>query len=450
MRKIVQTFVLFLISAATVLAQQAQQPTSQVPTPVQPPKAGTAQQPAPARRIVVRAARMLDVRSGQMVANPVIVIEGDRIVSIGGQAPQGAELIDLGNATLLPGLMDMHTHLTFEPQLLGYQGLGISPQREALFGAKNAKLTLEAGFTVARNVGAGGFSDVALRDAIEAGDVPGPRLLVSGPSMGITGGHCDDNLLPYEYHSTSPGIADGPAAVQHKVRELIKYGASVIKVCATGGVLSRGTDPRTSQVTREELQMLVSEAHRLGRTVAAHAHGGEGIIWASEAGVDSIEHGSYLDDAGIAVMKKNGTYLVPTLYLMDWFLENAERVGMPDYGIRKGREVLPIARKNFARAVQQGVKVAFGTDSAVYPHGLNGREFAVYVRLGMTPLAAIQSATLNTADLIKMSDRLGTLEPNKLADIIAVDGNPLDDISTLERVKFVMKGGRVYKNDYKK
>lgn len=404
-------------------------------------------QPAP-KRTIVRAARMLDVRSGQMVANPVIVIEGDRIVSVGGQPPQGAEVIDLGNATLLPGLMDMHTHLTFEPQHLGYSGLGISGEREALYGAKNARLTLLSGFTVARNVGAGSFSDVALRDAIDAGDVPGPRLLVSGPSMGITGGHCDDNLLPYDYHSTSPGIADGPAGVQKKVRELIKYGASVIKVCATGGVLSRGTDPRTSQVTSEELRMLVSEAHRLGRTVAAHAHGGEGIIWASEAGVDSIEHGSYLDDAGIAAMKKNGTYLVPTLYLADWFLENAARIGAPEWGVRKGREVLPIARKNFQTAVKQGVKIAFGTDSAVYPHGLNGREFAVYVKLGMTPLAAIQSATIHAADLMKWSDRVGTIEPNKFADLIAVDGDPLQDVTTLERVKFVMKGGQVYKNEY--
>ena len=425
----VRALVLVFVGAALALAQQSQPPS------------------AP-QRVVVRAARLLDVRSGQIIANPVVVIEGDRIVSVGGQVPQGARVIDLGNATLLPGLMDMHTHLTFDPQSLGYSGLGISTPREALIGAKNARLTLEAGFTFARNVGAGGFSDVALHDAIEAGDVPGPRLLVSGPSMGITGGHCDDNLLPYEYHSTSPGIADGAASVQKKVRELIKYGASVIKVCATGGVLSRGTDPRTSQVTREELQMLVSEAHRLGRTVAAHAHGGEGIIWASEAGVDSIEHGSYLDDAGIAAMKKNGTYLVPTLYLADWFLENAARIGAPEWGVRKGREVLPIARRNFQNAVKQGVKIAFGTDSAVYPHGLNGREFAVYVKLGMTPLAAIQSATIHSAGLIKMADQLGTIEAKKFADIIAVDGNPLDDITTLERVKFVMKGGQVHKNEY--
>jgi imidazolonepropionase-like amidohydrolase len=273
-------------------------------------------------------------------------------------------------------------------------------------------------------------------------------MLASGPSLGITGGHCDENQLPWEMHVTSMGVADGVDGVVKKVRENIKYGASVIKICATGGVLSKGDDPRHSQYTREELRAAIADAHRLGRTVAAHAHGGEGIVWASEAGIDSIEHGSYLDDGGIAAMKKNGTYLVPTLYLADWFLENAARIGAPEYGVKKGREIFPIARRNFQNAVKQGVKVAFGTDSAVYPHGLNAREFALYVKLGMTPLQAIQSATINAADLAKMSADLGTIEAKKLADIIAVDGSPLDDITTLERVKFVMKGGRVYKNEY--
>jgi imidazolonepropionase-like amidohydrolase len=391
---------------------------------------------------------MLDVRSGQMVANPVIVIEGDRVVSVGGQSPQGAEVIDLGNATLLPGLMDMHTHITFDPQYLGLRGLTVSIPREALIGAKNARITLEAGFTFIRNVGANGYADVALAEAIDAGELPGPRMLASGPSLGITGGHCDENQLPWEMHVTSMGVADGVDGVVKKVRENIKYGASVIKICATGGVLSKGDDPRHSQYTREELRAAIADAHRLGRTVAAHAHGGEGIVWASEAGIDSIEHGSYLDDAGIAAMKKNGTYLVPTLYLADWFLENAARIGAPEYGVNKGREIFPIARRNFQNAVKQGVKVAFGTDSAVYPHGLNAREFALYVKLGMTPLQAIQSATINAADLAKMSADLGTIEAKKFADIIAVDGSPLDDITTLERVKFVMKGGRVYKNEY--
>src|SRR5579862_3968989 len=307
-----------------------------------------------------------------------------------------------------------------------------------------------AGITSVRNVGAGGFVDVNLRDAINAGQVPGPRMLVSGPPLSITGGHCDNNLLPFEYHATSDGVADGVAAVQQKVRQNIKYGADLIKVCASGGVLSKGDDPQASQYTLEEMKAIVADAHRLGRKVAAHAHGAQGILWASEAGVDSVEHGSYIDDAGIAEMKKNGTYLVPTLYLADWFLENAERLHVPPEMIAKGREVMPAARKNIAHAFASGVKVAFGTDAAVYPHGLNAHEFAVMVKLGLTPLQAIQSSTVNAADLLGWSDKMGTVEVGKWGDIIAVDGDPLQDVTTLERVKFVMKGGEVVKNDYGK
>jgi imidazolonepropionase-like amidohydrolase len=297
-------------------------------------------------------------------------------------------------------------------------------------------------------VGAEGYSDVALRDAINSGDVPGPRLLVSGPALGITGGHCDNNLLPANYHATGDGVADGVAAVQRKVRENIKYGSDIIKICATGGVMSKGDDPEHSQYTMEELKAIVADAHRLGRRVAAHAHGAEGIRWASEAGVDSIEHGSYLDEAGIAAMKKNGTYLVPTLMLEDWLLENMEKIHLPEYAQQKARAIFPIAQKNMARAFANGVKVAMGTDAAVYPHGLNARELAVYVKLGMSPADAIRTATVNAAELLGWSDRVGAIEPGKYADLIAVDGDPLADISTLQRVKFVMKGGIVYKNEY--
>ena len=228
----------------------------------------------------------------------------------------------------MPGLIDAHTHITFDPKF-GYDRLAISLPREALIGAKNARITLLAGFTTIRNVGATEFADIALRDAINAGDVPGPRIDASGPALSITGGHCDDNLLPYEWHATEVGVADGVENVQHKVREIIKYGADVIKICATGGVLSLGDNPQASQYTQEELRAIVADAHRLGRKVAAHAHGAQGILWATEAGVDSIEHGSYIDDAGIAAMKQHGTYLVPTLYLGDWFLENAPKTGVP-------------------------------------------------------------------------------------------------------------------------
>src|SRR5271157_3105259 len=403
--------------------------------------------------VVVHAGHLLDVKNGKVLADQMLVVEDGKIVSTGAAGetivPADAVRIELPNATVLPGLIDAHTHLTMDPKF-GYDRLAISVPREALIGAKNARLTLLAGFTTVRNVHAGGYSDVALRDAINAGDVPGPRMLVSGPALGITGGHCDNNMLPFDYHATGDGVADGVEAVQHKVREVIKYGADLIKICATGGVLSHGDNPQASQYTLEEMKAIVADAHRLGRKVAAHAHGAEGIRWASEAGVDSIEHGSYIDDAAIATMKKNGTYLVPTLYLADWFLENAERIGTPPELIAKGREVMPAARKNVARAFAAGVKVGFGTDAAVYPHGLNAHEFAVMVKLGLTPLQAIQAATINDADLLGWSDKVGTIEPGKWADIVAVDGDPLADVTTLERVKFVMKGGEVVKNQYAK
>jgi len=403
--------------------------------------------------VAIHAGRVLDVKTGKLLSDQMVVIEDGKIVSVGTAAeakpPADALRIDLSNATVLPGLIDAHTHLTMDPKF-GYEELGISIPRETLTGAKNARVTLLAGFTTVRNVGASGYTDVALRDAINAGDVPGPRMLVSGPALGITGGHCDNNLLPFEYHATGDGVADGIAAVQHKVRENIKYGSDLIKICATGGVLSKGDDPQASQYTLEELKAIVADAHRLGRKVAAHAHGAQGILWASEAGVDSIEHGSYIDDAGIAEMKKNGTYLVPTLYLGDWFLENAAAAHVPDFYLAKAKAVMPAARKNIAHAFASGVKVAFGTDAAVYPHGLNAHEFAVMVKLGLTPLQAIQAATINAADLLGWAGKVGSLEPGAWADIVAVDGDPLKDVTTLERVKFVMKGGEVVRNEYGK
>jgi len=411
-------------------------------------------QTAPATHVVLRAGRVLDVKTGQTLTNQAIVIENDKIVSIGpasaAKPASGAKVIDLPNATILPGLIDAHTHLTGNPKDVGYSALGISAPREALIGAHNAKTTLEAGFTTVRNVGAGGFSDVALRDAINDGDVPGPRMLVSGPALGITGGHCDNNLLPYEWHATEDGVADGIAAVQHKVREDIKYGADVIKICATGGVMSKGDDPNASQYTIEEMKAIVAEAHRLGRKVAAHAHGAQGVIWASDAGIDSIEHGHLMNDESVATLKKNGTYLVPTLYLMDWHRENAAKTNLPDFIRKKMEMVSEQGQNNAKKAFAAGVKIGFGTDAAVYPHGLNAHEFAVYVRLGMTPLQAIQTSTINDADLLGWTDKVGTLDSGKFADIIAVYGDPLQDITTLQHVKFVMKGGEVVKNDYAK
>ncbi len=405
------------------------------------------------KRTVIHAGKLLDVKTGNTLSDQAIVIEGDKIVSIGAMSALklsgNDKRIDLANATVLPGLIDAHTHLTFDPQF-GYEGLSISVPREALIGAKNAKVTLEAGFTTVRNVGADGYADVALRDAINAGDVPGPRMLVSGPPLGITGGHCDNNLLPAEYHATGDGVADGVAQVQHKVRENIKYGADLIKVCATGGVLSKGDDPNASQYTLEEMKAIVADAHRLGRKVAAHAHGAQGVIWASEAGVDSVEHGHLMNDEAIATLKKNGTYLVPTLYLIDWQREHAAEANLPNFLKAKMELVSQSAKGNAKKAFAAGVKIGLGTDAAVYPHGLNAHELEVYVQLGMTPLQAIQTATVNDADLLGWTSKIGTIESGKFADIIAVDGDPLHDITTLQHVKFVMKGGEVVKNGYGK
>src|SRR5437762_4509587 len=385
-----------------------------------------------AKRTIVRAGKLLDVKSGKLQSNQLVVIEGDKIVSVGPASeikPSSSDtLIDLSNATVLPGLIDAHTHLTFNPHF-GYETLAISVPREALTGAHNARVTLEAGFTTVRNVGARGYSDVALRDAINAGDVPGPRMLVSGPALSITGGHCDNDLLPYEYHATSDGAADGVEQVQHKTREIIKYGADLIKVCATGGVLSKGDDPNASQYTLEEMKAIVADAHRLGRKVAAHAHGAQGVIWASEAGVDSVEHGHLMNDAAIATLKKNGTYLVPTLYLVDWQREHAAQANLPEYAKRKMEMVSATGKQNAKKASEAGVEIGLGTDSAVYPHGLNAHELAVYVSLGMSTLQAIQTATINDADLLGWTDNVGTLDSGKWADIIAVDGDPLQDIT---------------------
>ncbi|ABF40827.1 Pro-Hyp dipeptidase [Candidatus Koribacter versatilis Ellin345] len=405
-------------------------------------------QSTPNNVVVVKAGHLLDVKTGQYQNNVNIVIESGVIKSVGsGAPPAGAKVIDLSNATVLPGLTDAHTHLTYDAGDVGLKGLTISPEKEALNGAGNARITLLAGFTTVRNVGARAFADVALRDAINDGHVPGPRMLVSGPALSISGGHGDNNLQPWEDHSYGDGVADGVDAVQHKVRDNIKYGADVIKFMATGGVMSKGDNPEHSQYTLEEMKMIVSEAHRFGRKVAAHAHGVQGIMWATEAGVDSIEHGTYINDEAIALMKQHGTYLVPTLYLTEWLPENADKIGIPPYVKAKMNVVLPLLRKNISHAFASGVKVAFGTDAAVYPHGLNGHEFKTYVDLGMTPLQAIQSSTIGAPDLLGMTDKIGTVEAGKFGDLIAVTGDPLKDITELQRVKFVMKGGEVYKDE---
>lgn len=426
---------LVIVCALTASITQSQTP---------PASSGTAD-------VAVKAGRVLDVRTGKYLANQVIWIHEGRIQSMGDAAemqtkiPAGTRAIDLSQMTVLPGLIDCHTHLTDSPYLLGPAGLHTSVPRAALMGARNARVTLEAGFTTVRNLGADGFADVALRDAINAGDVPGPRILASGPPLSITGGHGDQNFLAPEYHYSSEGVVDGTDAAIHRVRENIKFGADVIKLMATGGVLSEGDNPQFEQLSPEEMRAAVETAHGLGRKVAAHAHGALGIKNAVLAGVDSIEHGSYINEEDIQLMKQHGTYLVPTLYLGDWFQENAAKLGVTPNMLEKAKAVMPAARVNIANAFRGGVKVAFGTDAAVYPHGLNAHEFGVMVHLGLTPLQAIQAATVNAADLLGWTDRVGTLESGKFADLIAVSGDPLADVTVLEHVRFVMKGGEVIK-----
>ena len=401
----------------------------------------------------VRCGKLLDVRSGRMLADQVIVFDANGMITAVGPAAStsptgGVAVLNLSNATCLPGLIDVHTHLTGDPSASGYQGLGISVPREALTGAKNARLTVRAGFTTVRNVGASGYTDVALRDAIDAGDVQGPRMMVSGPPLGITGGHCDNNLLPFEYHYKAEGVADGPWAARAKVRETIKYGADVIKVCASGGVLSKGDQPGTPQYTLEELQAIAEEAHKLGRKVAAHAHGTQSIKDAIRAGIDSIEHSSLIDDEGIALAKQHGTYLVFDIYNDDFILQEGAKAGMLAESIEKEKKIGRLQRENFRHAFQSGAKIAFGTDAGVYPHGDNARQFGKMVEWGMKPLDAIQAATIRAADLLGWSAKAGVLEPDHYADIIAVSGDPLSDVRALESVKFVMKNGAVVRDDF--
>ena len=409
-----------------------------------------AEKAAAPKRLAVRAARMIDVRSGSVVRDAVVLVEGERVTAAGARlsVPAGVEVIDLGDATILPGLIDCHTHITSQPTNYYEDIFRRSPIDYAVVAHVYARRTLEAGFTTVRDVGSGEFIDVALRNAINAGTIQGPRMQVATLAVGATGGHADlTGFSPYIKFGQFSGIADGEAEIRKLIRFEVKNGADLIKLVATAGVLSEEESVGAPQYTQEEMAAAVDEAAMWGRKVAAHAHGAEGIKRAVRAGVASIEHGSFLDEEGIRLMKQRGTYLVADVYNDDYILAEFSRLGYPDKIIEKEKLVGRTQRENFQKAVRAGVKVAYGTDAGVYPHGWNGKQFAHMVRWGMTPAQAIQAATLNAADLLGWSDRVGTLEAGRFADLIAVRGDPLRDVTELERVAFVMKGGAVVKNE---
>lgn len=398
---------------------------------------------------IIKAGTLFDSKTGRITRNAVIVVEGEKIVAVGNSAttiPEEATVIDLSDSFVMPGVMDMHTHIVGNLDNYFFAGYFQSPHRATIGGVVNARKTLLAGFTTIRNVGASDYADIAIRNAIDAGEIPGPRMAVSGPSLGITGGHCDNNALNSSFEERSDGVADGPWEVRTQVRKNIKYGADLTKFCATGGVFSKGTKVGMTQYTLEEMQAIVDESHTHGRKVAAHAHGNDGIKRAILAGVDSIEHASFLDREAVQMGIDRGTYFALDIYNTEYTLEKGEANGVPEENINKEREVGTRQRQSFTLAVDMGAKVVFATDSGVYPHGDNGKQFARAVRFGMTPSQALMSATSLTAELLGWEDKVGAIEPGLFADIIAVHGDPLADISELEDVDFVMKGGVIYKN----
>ena len=399
-------------------------------------------------RIAIRAGRLIDGRGGSPVANAVILIEGERITAVGSglPIPAGARVIDLSNSTVLPGFIDAHTHVTTQPSDYYEDIFRKTPIDVAITAHVYAKRTLDAGFTTIRDVGSGEFIDVALRNAIDRGDVPGPRIQAATLTVGSTGGHGDlSGFSPYLKFSTFSGVADGVAEIRKLVRFEVKNGADVIKMIASAGVLSEEESVGAPQYSQEEMNVVVEEAALWGRKVAAHAHGTEAIKRAIKAGVASVEHASFIDDEGLRLAKERGTYLVMDIYNDDYIMAEYKRLGYPQKILDKEAKVGRTQRENFRRAVQAGAKLAYGTDAGVYPHGWNGKQFAKMVEWGLTPMQAIQTATVNAADLLGWADRVGSVQPGRFADIVAVDGDPLKDIRELERVRFVMKGGVVHK-----
>jgi imidazolonepropionase-like amidohydrolase len=404
---------------------------------------------AHAATVVVHAGHLVDVDQGKVLADQAVRIEDDRIVAVepwSANAARGAKVIDWSRYTVLPGLMDMHSHVADEGQSADpATPLKSNPARDAFIGARNARDTLFAGFTTVRDVGVyRGFADVALRDAINAGYVPGPRMFVAGAYITVPGGGGEitglpqGTVVPDEFRR---GVAKGEAEVRRKVNAVLDGGADFIKILATGAVLTAGTEPGQSEYSEAEIRAAVEEATRRGTFVAAHAHGAEGIKRAVRAGVRSVEHGSLIDDEGVALMKQHGTWLVADIYNGDYIDTVGRQQGWSQEILRKNLETTETQREGFRKAVKAGVNIAYGTDSGVYPHGDNARQFAYMVRYGMTPMQAIQSATINPARLLGRQDRMGSIAAGKAADLVAVEGDPLADIDVLRRVQAVIRSG---------
>lgn len=406
---------------------------------------------APAPLTYFTAAQMIDVETGKKVEQPLIAVRDGRIVSVSdrrtAKLPADAKLVDLGTKTLLPGLIDMHVHLDSLAEVGGYNSLQYTDSFWSMVAVKNARAMLDAGFTTVRNVGSDNRNDIGLKQAIDAGYAVGPRIVPAGYALGATGGHCDSTFLPPSLETPQEGVADGEQGLRHEVRRQRKYGSEVIKVCATGGVFSRNTEPGQQQLSENELRAIADEAHQWGLKVAAHAHGASGIKAAIRAGIDTIEHASLVDDEGIklAAARKQPVWFAMDIFNTDYTQAEGAKNGVLEDNLRKDREVAQIQRDNFKKAHASGVRMVFASDAGVMPHGQVGGQFKVMVRYGMTPLEAIQAATRNAAQALGRDKDLGAIAPGRLADMIAVEGDPLANVSALETVDVVIKGGEIVK-----